>query len=248
MVPTPLRCAEKEFGLSLSRWIALVPGGLAAAATLVVLVLRAAAEGRPATAADVVSAVAVGLIVGLASLVVPFLIARRMHPHAAGGQSHVGPARPREAPSIRFQTFDDSAKGVFTRAQDEASRLGHTYLGTEHLLLGLLGDSTSVATRALANLGVEITEARFAVEAIVGRGDVPANGELGLTPRSKRVIELGIEEARRQADAFVRSEHLLLGLLREGEGIAAGVIESFGLEPDQIRKEVGRIRDARDAT
>jgi hypothetical protein len=230
-----------------SRWVALVPGGLAAAVTFVVLVARAAAEGRPATAADVVSAVAVGLIVGLASAVVPFLMLRRMRPPAAEGQFHVGPARRGHAGSIRFQTFDDSAKGVLTRAQDEASRLGHTYIGTEHLLLGLLGDRRSVSTRALANLGVEITKARFAVEVIVGRGDVPANGEVGLTPRSKRVIELGIEEARRQADAFVRSEHLLLGLLREGEGIAAGVIESFGVEADQVRREVARIRDAEDS-
>jgi ClpA/ClpB-like protein len=246
MAPHSREVRMKELPFFVSWWTALVPGGVTAAVTLVVLVVRAALEGRAATLADVVSALAVGLIVGVVGAVVPFLMMRRAPGQVAHMQFHVGPEGSDEPTSIRFQQFDDSARGVLTRAQDEASRLGHTYMGTEHLLLGLLGDRTSVATQALANLGVEVGKARTAVEFIVGRGDVPASGEIGLTPRAKHVIELAMDEARRDGGTDVRSEHLLLGLVREGEGIAAGVIESFGVEPDQVREEVRRVRDAGD--
>jgi hypothetical protein len=236
----------KELPFFFSWWTALVPGGVTAAVTLVVLVVRAALEGRAATLADVVSALAVGLIVGAVGAVVPFVMVWRMRHQVVHGQFGVGPESSDEPASIDFPQFDDSAGGALTRAQDEARRLDHGYMGTEHLLLGLLGDPTSVASQALANLGVEIGKARTAVEFIVGRGDVLASGEIGLTPRAKRVIELGLDEARRQGGTDVRSEHLLLGLLREGEGIAAGVIELFGVGPDQVREEVRRVRDARD--
>src|SRR2546423_8363108 len=216
--------------------------GFAAVVTLAVLIVRAAAEGRPATPADVISALAVGLVIGAAGAVVPFLMMRRM-PHHAELQFQVGPSRAGERESIRFQTFDDGARAVLTRAQEEARRLGHNYMGTEHLLLGLLGDPASVATRALERLGVAIGPARTAVEFIIGRGTEQVSGEMGLTPRSKRVIELAIDEARRLGDDFVGSEHLLLGLVREGEGIAAGVLETFGVtDADRVRAEVLRYR------
>jgi hypothetical protein len=237
----------KELPLFVSWWMALVPGGFAAAVTLVVLIVRAAAEDRPATVADVVSALAVGLIVGVVSAFVPFLMMRRVgHDASAAVEFHVGPASSAEVAFDRFQKFDDSARLVLTNAQREAVDLNHAYFGTEHLLLGILRDRSSVAARTLGELGVDAAKAREFVELTVGRGDAPVSGEMPLTPRSKRVIELAIDEARRLHDDFVGSEHLLLGLVREGEGIGAGVLELFGVEVDQVRQKIARARHARD--
>src|SRR4051812_27606039 len=243
MAPHSREVRVNELPFLVSWWTTLVPGGLTAAVTLVVLVVRAALEGRAATLADLVSALVVGLIVGAVGAVVPFLIIRRM-PHHAEAQYHVGPAISREAAADLFLKFDDSARGVLTRAQEEASRLGHSALGTEHLLLALLGDKSSVATRALTNLGLDLENARIVVEQIVGRGDASISGEMELTPRAKRVIELAIDAARRRGDDFIGSEHLLLGLVREGEGLAAGVLEMFGASLDRVQEEVRRVRDA----
>ena len=138
----------------------------------------------------------------------------------------------------RFDKFTDRARKVLTLAQDEAQRFNHNYIGTEHLLLGLVREGEGVAARVLENMNVELSKVRTAVEFIIGRGDRPVVGEVGLTPRAKRVIELAIDEARRLGHNYIGTEHLLLGLVREGEGIAAGVLESLGVNLDKVRHQV----------
>jgi ATP-dependent Clp protease ATP-binding subunit ClpC len=141
----------------------------------------------------------------------------------------------------RFDKFTDRARKVLTLAQDEAQRFNQNYIGTEHQLLGLVREGEGVAARVLENMNVELAKVRTAVEFIIGRGDRPVVGEVGLTPRAKRVIELAIDEARRLGHNYIGTEHLLLGLVREGEGIAAGVLESLGVNLDKVRHEVIRV-------
>jgi len=143
-----------------------------------------------------------------------------------------------DATMDRFDKFTDRARKVLTLAQDEAQRFNHNYIGTEHLLLGLVREGEGVAARVLENMNVELSKVRTAVEFIIGRGDRPVVGEVGLTPRAKRVIELAIDEARRLGHNYIGTEHLLLGLVREGEGIAAGVLESLGVNLDKVRHQV----------
>jgi len=137
----------------------------------------------------------------------------------------------------RFDTFTDDGRKVLTLAQEEGQRFNHHYIGTEHLLLGLLRVPESVAARVLANMNVDLSNVRMAVEFIIGRGGANP-GEVGLTPRAKRVIELAIDESRVLGHTYIGTEHLLLGLVREGEGIAAGVLESLGVSLDRVRVEV----------
>ncbi|MDO8671318.1 MAG: ATP-dependent Clp protease ATP-binding subunit [Dehalococcoidia bacterium] len=141
----------------------------------------------------------------------------------------------------RFDKFTDRARKVLTLAQEEAQRFNHNYIGTEHLLLGLVREGDGVAAKVLANLGVELNKVRSAVEFIIGRGERVVLGEIGLTPRAKRVIELAIDEARRLNHHYIGTEHLLLGLVREGEGIAAGVLESLGVNLERVRSETIRV-------
>src|SRR5450759_5143571 len=141
----------------------------------------------------------------------------------------------------RFDKFTDHARAVLTLAQDEAQRFRHPYIGTEHLLLGMLRVADCLATRVLRNLGAEPSKVRTAVEFIIGRGDLPVVGEVGLTPWAKRAIELAIDEARRMDHHYIGTEHLLLGLVREGEGIAAGVLELLRVNLDKVRYEVIRL-------
>ena len=141
----------------------------------------------------------------------------------------------------RFDKFTDRARQVLTYAQDEAQRFDHNYIGTEHILLGLIREGDGTAARVLESMGVELAKVRTAVDFIIGRGDQPAFGEIGLTPRAKRVIELAIDEARTLGHRYIGTEHLLLGLVREGEGIAAGVLESLGVKLDKVRDEVMRV-------
>jgi ATP-dependent Clp protease ATP-binding subunit ClpC len=141
----------------------------------------------------------------------------------------------------RFDRFTERARLVLTFAQEEAQRFNHNYIGTEHLLLGLCRQGDSVAAKVLASLGVELDRVRSAVEFIIGRGDRAVSGEIGLTPRAQRVIELAVDEARRMNHRYIGTEHLLLGLEREGEGIAAGVLESLGVSLERLRAEVTRV-------
>jgi ATP-dependent Clp protease ATP-binding subunit ClpC len=141
----------------------------------------------------------------------------------------------------RFDKFTERARRVLTLAQEEAQRFNHNYIGTEHLLLGLVREGDGVAAKVLANLGVELSKVRSAVEFIIGRGDRAVMGEIGLTPRAKKVIELAVDEARRLNHHYIGTEHVLLGLVREGEGIAAGVLESLGVNLERVRAETTRI-------
>ena len=143
---------------------------------------------------------------------------------------------PSELPG-RFDRFTKRARNVLALAQEEAQRFQHNYIGTEHLLLGLVREGEGVAAQVLSNLGVDVNQLRHAVEAIIGRGDRIVLGEIGITPRAKKVIELAADEARRLNHRFIGTEHLLLGLIREGEGIAAGVLESLGIQLEQVRTE-----------
>ena len=141
----------------------------------------------------------------------------------------------------RFEKFSERARRVLSLAQEEAQRFNHNYIGTEHILLGLVRETEGVAARVLANLGVDLSKVRSAVEFIIGRGERPAQGEIGLTPRAKKVVELAVDEARRMNHTYIGTEHLLIGLLREGEGVAAGVLESLGVTLDKVRSETHRI-------
>ena len=141
----------------------------------------------------------------------------------------------------QFEKFTERARKVLSLAQDEAQRFNHNYIGTEHLLLGLVREGDGVAAKVLANLGVELQKVRSAVEFIIGRGDRIVLGEIGLTPRAKKVIELAVDEARRLNHHYIGTEHLLLGLVREGEGIAAGVLESLGVNLEKVRVETIRV-------
>jgi ATP-dependent Clp protease ATP-binding subunit ClpA len=140
-----------------------------------------------------------------------------------------------------FDRFSERARKVLTLAQEEAQRFNHNYIGTEHLLLGLLREGEGVAAKVLFNLGIELTKVRSAVEFIIGRGERQVMGDIGLTPRAKKVIELAVDEARRLGHHYIGTEHLLLGLLREEEGVAAGVLEKLGMSIEKARSEVVRI-------
>ena len=141
----------------------------------------------------------------------------------------------------RFEKFSERARRVLTLAQEEARHLNHSYIGTEHILLGLVREEEGVATKVLVNLGVSLSKVRSAVEFIIGHGEKSGSGEIGLTPRAKKVIELAIDEARHLGHNYIGTEHLLLGLLREGEGVAAGVLDSLGITLERTRAETTRI-------
>jgi ATP-dependent Clp protease ATP-binding subunit ClpA len=135
-----------------------------------------------------------------------------------------------------FDRFNESAKRVLSLAQDEAIRQNHNYIGTEHLLAALLRDGDTVAARALTSLGMDLAKVRTALEFIIGRGDQTTSpSEITLSPRTKKVIELAIDESRRMGQPYVGAEHILLGIAREGEGIASGIIESLGVTMSMVR-------------
>jgi ATP-dependent Clp protease ATP-binding subunit ClpC len=144
----------------------------------------------------------------------------------------------------RFEKFSERARRALTRAQEEAQHFGHNYIDTEHILLGLIAEEDSVASQVLSNLGVAVSKVRSAVEFIVGRGGRPNTSEVGLTPRAKKVIELAVDEARRLNHSYIGTEHLLLGLLREREGSAAGVLESLGVTLERVLAEVNKLLNA----
>lgn len=141
----------------------------------------------------------------------------------------------------RFDTFTQRARNVLALAQEEAQRLSYPYMGTEHLLLGLVREGEGVAVQVLRSLGVELDQVRQTVEARIGRGDQVVLGEMGLTPRAKRVLELAVEEARHLDHHYIGTEHLLLGMLREGESIGAGVLKDFDLSVQQVRTKTLEI-------
>ena len=141
----------------------------------------------------------------------------------------------------RFEKFSERARRVLSLAQEEAQNFNHNYIGTEHILLGLVREPDCVAAKVLLNLGVQLNKVRSAVEFIIGRGEASSETEIGLTPRAKKVIELAVDEARRLNHQYIGTEHLLIGLLREGDGVAAGVLESLGVNLEKTRSETTRM-------
>jgi len=158
-----------------------------------------------------------------------------------GRMSHITGQMSHTAPGDWFTRFTERARKVLSLAQEEAHRFNHNYIGTEHLLLGLVREEDGVGAKVLQNLGVQLNTARSAVEFIIWRGDRIVLGEIGLTPRAKKVIELAVDEANRLDHQYIGTEHLLLGLIREGEGIAAGVLASLGINLERARRETLRM-------
>ena len=138
-----------------------------------------------------------------------------------------------------FERFTERARQVVVLAQDEARALKHNYIGTEHLLLGLLRDPESVAGEVLSSLGVRLEEVRGQVARLVGQGDEAAVGQIPFTPRGKKVLELSLREALSLRHEYIGPEHILLGLARENEGVAARILLDFGADADMIRSAVG---------
>jgi ATP-dependent Clp protease ATP-binding subunit ClpC len=140
-----------------------------------------------------------------------------------------------------FERFTEKAIKVVMLAQEEARRLGHNFVGTEQIMLGLIGEGTGIAAKVLKSMGISLKEARIEVEKIIGRGSGFVAVEIPFTPRAKRVLELALEEARQLGHNYIGTEHLLLGLLREGEGVAARVLENLDADPAKIRSQVIRM-------
>ena len=144
--------------------------------------------------------------------------------------------------STGFERFSEGARRVLTRAQGEAQRLGHSYIDTEHILLGIAGEELGIAAKVLTNFGISMSKIQAAVEFVIGKGERRATkGEVDLAPRAKRAIEFAVDEARRLNSNYIGVEHLLLGLLRESEGVAFSVLESFGITLERTRDEVNRV-------
>lgn len=140
----------------------------------------------------------------------------------------------------KFDKFTKRARRVLTFAQEEAQRLSHNYIGTEHILLGLIREEEGLAAKVLKEMGVDQTRVRQVIKEIVGEGQAASGARLSLTPRTKRVIELAVDEARRMGHHYIGTEHLLLGLIREGDGIAVNVLKSMGVSPDKIRTNLSK--------
>jgi ATP-dependent Clp protease ATP-binding subunit ClpC len=140
-----------------------------------------------------------------------------------------------------FERFSDEARRTVVLAQEEAKRLNHNYIGTEHILLGLLRDGENVAAKALQALGITLEAGRQQVEEIIGRGKKDPSGQIPFTPRAKRVLELSLREAISFHHEYIGPEHILLGLLREGEGVAAQVLVRLGADLNRVRLQVVRL-------
>jgi ATP-dependent Clp protease ATP-binding subunit ClpA len=137
-----------------------------------------------------------------------------------------------------FERFTEGARQVVVLAQDEARLLRHNYIGTEHILLGLLREREGLAARVLETLDITLEEVRAQVERIIGQGDELATGQIPFTPRAKKVLELALREALSLGHNYIGSEHLLLALAREGEGVAARILVDFDASPRTIAREV----------
>jgi len=160
---------------------------------------------------------------------------------ASGGLRAAQRSRGQLKAKAMFERFTEKAIKVVMLAQEEARRLGHNFVGTEQILLGLIGESTGIAAKVLKSMGVNLKDARVEVEKIIGRGSGFVAVEIPFTPRAKRVLELSLEEARQLGHNYIGTEHILLGLLREGEGVAARVLETLGADPSKIRTQVIRM-------
>jgi len=137
-----------------------------------------------------------------------------------------------------FERFADSARRVVVLAQEEARRLDHNYIGTEHILLGLIHEGDGVAAKALGSLGVELGAARAMVEEIIGRGEQTPSGDIPFTVRSKKVLELSFRESLELGHDYIGTEHILLGLAREGKGVAARMLKDSRVPLAKVRERV----------
>jgi ATP-dependent Clp protease ATP-binding subunit ClpA len=159
----------------------------------------------------------------------------------SGGRVLLGGARRR----AMFERFTDRARRVVAQAQEEARRLDHGYIGTEHILLGLLHEGQGVAARALESLGISLEAVRQQVEEIIGRGQQAPSGHIPFTPRAKKVLELSLRESQQLGHNYIGTEHILLGLLREGDGVAAQVLVKLGADLNRVRQQVIQLLDGR---
>jgi ATP-dependent Clp protease ATP-binding subunit ClpA len=137
-----------------------------------------------------------------------------------------------------FERFTDRARRVVVLAQEEARLLNHNYIGTEHLLLGLISEGQGVAAKALESLGISLEAVRAQVEEIIGQGQQAPTGHIPFTPRAKKVLELSLREAKQLGHNYIGTEHILLGLIREGEGVAAQVLVKLGADLSRARGQV----------
>jgi ATP-dependent Clp protease ATP-binding subunit ClpC len=140
-----------------------------------------------------------------------------------------------------FERFTDRARRVVVLAQDEARLLNHDYIGTEHILLGLVHEGEGVAAKAMAAMGISLEAVRQQVEQIIGRGQQAPSGHIPFTPRAKKVLELSLRESLQLGHDYIGTEHILLGLLREGEGVAAQVLVRLGADLNRVRQEVIKL-------
>jgi hypothetical protein len=146
-----------------------------------------------------------------------------------------------------FERFTDRARRVVVLAQEEARMLNHNYIGTEHILLGLIHEGDGVAARALESLGISLDAVRLQVEGIIGRGQEAPSGHIPFTPRAKKVLELSLREALQMGHNYIGTEHLLLGLIREGDGVAAQVLVQLGADLNSVREQVIELLHAHQA-
>jgi ATP-dependent Clp protease ATP-binding subunit ClpC len=137
--------------------------------------------------------------------------------------------QPTWIPSKHLSRFNGHAQHVLSLAREEALSFNHNFIGTEHLLLGLLREQEGLAALALEKLGVALDPVRAAVEKKIGRGDQPVQEEIDYVPRARKVLSLALDEAERQGSAYVRTEHILLGIVRDGGGVAADILDTFGV-------------------
>jgi Clp amino terminal domain, pathogenicity island component/UvrB/uvrC motif len=144
-----------------------------------------------------------------------------------------------------FERFTDRARRVVVLAQEEARMLDHSYIGTEHILLALIREGGGVAAQALQPLGITEEAARQQVEEIIGQGQQAPSGHIPFTPRAKKVLQLSMREAIALGHGYIGTEHILLGLIREGDGVAAQVLNRLGAEPDRVRQRVIQLVSAR---
>jgi ATP-dependent Clp protease ATP-binding subunit ClpC len=147
-----------------------------------------------------------------------------------------------------FERFTDRARRAVVLAQEEARMLSHNYIGTEHILLGLIHEGDGVAAKALESLGISLDAVRQQVEEIIGQGQQAPPGHIPFTPRAKKVLELSLREALQLGHEYIGTEHILLGLIREGDGVAAQVLVKLGADLNRVRQQVIAISTGRHAS
>jgi ATP-dependent Clp protease ATP-binding subunit ClpC len=140
-----------------------------------------------------------------------------------------------------FERFTDKARRVVVLAQEESRMMNHNYIGTEHLLLGLLHEGEGIGAKALASLDISLEGVRRQVEEIIGQGQTVPGPHIPFTPRAKKVLELSLRESKQLGHNYIGTEHILLGLIREGEGVAAQVLEKLGADLNRVRQQVVRL-------